>query len=309
MLNHQYTKAVVDLLQISHSNLDKKVGASTGVEMFAPFLPPAQVIVNPGGAPMCAHGINKDSLIGEFWRFFSLGKSPANVEACSKIADVVENKYGCATVGCLLALHEHNISDILTECGASPGWIRSIENLTGMQFTPVYGQGPTPWIRSIENVYGQGPPPSAIHAAAGLGGRQFGDHLQPNGADQTHERENKAKARAFTKSGDSIGKILKASNKLEATLGFDRPLIDSLVTETKKPIKTRLTYNDSNAIVTYAFRLACCRNMLSCDKLVFEFWAEELANFGYPCPDGKTTWADKLKNRFKNGRKHTAKVS
>ena len=247
-----------------------------------------QHIVNQGGAPMSAHGLNMNSLVGEFWQFFALGKSPTNVEVCTKVATMIEDKYGASTVGCLLALHEHNMAEILKDCNASPDWIRSIEHLTGMRFMPL-----------TDNVTS-----SAVFA-----GRQFGQPLQPNSANMRASlSQAQLHNKTFSTTRSNKGKILKASNMLETTLGFDKALIDSLVTETKKPIMSRLTFNDSNAIATHAFRLACCRNMLSCDKTVFEFWAQQLSDFGYPCPDGTLTWASKFKGRFKNGRRETAKV-
>ena len=230
---------------------------------------------------MHALGLTRHSAVNEFWQFFAKGKSAANVVACEKIAAECENTWGLCSVGCLMDQWLHDIEPVITQNGGAPGWVNSLQYLTGMKFKTLAGSNP--------------PPSAALAAPPSKESRVLQTISDANGRVPVRRRRS--------------AKFLRDNNMLESTMGFSKAKIDSLVIQTRKPVRTRLTGKDSARITEHAFLTGCAHGLHGCDTDLFKFWTEQLVDYGYPCPD-RGTWHTKFWNRFKSGNKrHWAKVS
>lgn len=230
-------------------------------------------------APICQHGVAGTDRVGHFFDVFTKEMSDDNIQAGRSITkDCIEE--GVMTVDLLLEhLYHHDIEGIILRNGGKAGWVKCIEHLLGQPFKRIDSKVPPSAALAMV--------PYSAQAAAAPG---------------TTLRTTHAHAEKIEK----IGPMLKRSGALQSPeYRLDMPEIDALVTETQRPIRTRLTRKDTSRVTNYIFQWQVVK-VRSQDTSVdlFEHYAEQLTSFGFPYPyasaGGKKTWPQAFHEFWRN---------
>ena len=236
-----------------------------------------------------ATGLTLDDPISKFWPHFSTDMNSPKKKATMVLSDALTNDHGVTSAGCLFQMYAHEFEQVVVQSGGAVGWTRSVEYLWGQEFE-----------RLTSNV-----PESADLVATE---RTFSKPLQQAKSKLvTKKRTRYEQDENDESSNNRLTAVLKETGKFEQVLSLDKAVIDKLVVETMKPVRSRLTYRDTSRVTDHCFRRSIREGHVACEKEIFDFWEEQLITFGYTLPF-KKTWPHAFRNRFKNGRKANAQV-
>ena len=247
-----------------------------------------RTLVDKPTAPIAKHGISLDDPIEKFWDVFCSTMSADKKAAAAQVAKILREEYGAITPGAMFAsVYWHEMETITQDSHGSLGWLRTIEYFFSQEFR-----------RMATNA-----PPSAALVTLSMPLKESASALSKLNRQRSRDETERQPAKRV-----KYSTWLKENNMFEAALSLQKADIDAMVVETQKPVRTRLKYNDTKRISEYAFLKLCNEAELGCDKVIFEFWEEQLTSFGYPLPTHDGTWPTTFKWRFKNGRKAAAPV-
>lgn len=246
----------------------------------------------PSDQPQSAP-LSLNSRIADFWTFYGgeLG-TDAEAAACASICLVLKRDFGCITIGCMQRVLRHTFTRLLAANGGKAAWVSSIESLLGITFDQISSHAPD----------------SARLALS----------VQPDELDVSTE-EPPARPIEKYQPKFKLGPQLIRRGNLKSTIVLPSAEMRAAARETQDPATQEVTYNDSKAITTEAFKyMGCAHDYVSGDKIIFDAMGKAAAQI-FPIPHGLhkkrnaglrpwEVWARKLSNRFKHGRAPTAQV-
>ena len=231
-------------------------------------------------------GIEQHDPVNKFWEVY--GERMRNVfpemAGCAATITPQIMEHGIITVGGMLTLSVGEMEECITNGGGRAKWTKGVMNLLGRS---------TSQCGNISTQSRMIPPPSASLMSL----------ASSSSTDEEHKKDQAYKP-AYP--NDKLGVRLLQNGTLDACI-IPKERLLAAVTETKDPHLNTLSYNDCKAVmaVVFAFIFTKYGNVGGCGTLFDALEKQlDLKHGGlFARPHGKTSFRDKIVNRFKTGRR------